>query len=391
MALYEQDLPYVLRIACGGLVETLGRVTFGGKVGPTFTAHPKSDPATGELFYFGTNLQKKSYCWYGWLDAGGGVVRNMPIALPKPVLMHDFAITEHYVLLLDMPLEFSLKHMIKHRASPFVFANRPARIGVLPRYAQSGKEIKWFTLDRFMCLHTANAWEEGSTIRLFLCAMRDFNMEKFADSEPVLTEVTLDMQTGATSVCPLCDSPEARGDFPVVHPARIGRPSRYVYVASLQPDKRRIPMFVGIVKFDLQAGPGESSIAGRILHGGARLGGEAVFVPKRRWSGDVVEGPEDDGYLMTYVTDEDTLQSELVIYDAASMSSAPIARLGMPQRVPHGFHGAWLSAEQLAAQGSGGSMLPAGGKRRAAPAACELKSSSPCTRLPVTVTRVRSQ
>ncbi len=86
-------------------------------------------------------------------------------------------------------------------------------------------------------------------------------------------------------------------------------------------------------------------MAGHLLHGGARLGGEAVFVPRPGGTA------EDDGYLMTYVTNTQTKASELVLYDAATMSPKPVARLRMPHTVPFGFHGGWVSAEQLAAQG----------------------------------------
>lgn len=53
LALHEGDLPYQLRLACEGLVQTLGRLTFGGEVQHCFTAHPKVDPETGELLFFG--------------------------------------------------------------------------------------------------------------------------------------------------------------------------------------------------------------------------------------------------------------------------------------------------------------------------------------------------
>ncbi len=42
-----------LRVACEGVVETLGRMGFEGKLQHSFTAHPKVDPKTGELFFFG--------------------------------------------------------------------------------------------------------------------------------------------------------------------------------------------------------------------------------------------------------------------------------------------------------------------------------------------------
>ncbi len=93
----------------------------------------------------------------------------------------------------------------------------------------------------------------------------------------------------------------------------------------------------------LQAGGG-NAVAGAILHGGARVGGEAYFVRKPDATA------EDDGWLITLVTDQDSLQSECVVFDAASMSSTPVARVRMPQRVPSGFHCTFVTAEQLAAQ-----------------------------------------
>ena len=134
--------------------------------------------------------------------------------------------------------------MVREGKLPFEFQDRPVRIGVLPRYATSADEIKWFSTggwlmpqcspssapmplvrlpvqpslfslppacilpnaltgeapllplagrpltsptathlshgacltaaENFMAFHVANAWEEGSTIRLFLCCMKDF-------------------------------------------------------------------------------------------------------------------------------------------------------------------------------------------------------------------------
>lgn len=46
-------LPVQLRLACDGLLRTLGRLTWGGAVDHDFTAHPKIDPRTGEMLFFG--------------------------------------------------------------------------------------------------------------------------------------------------------------------------------------------------------------------------------------------------------------------------------------------------------------------------------------------------
>ena len=64
--------------------------------------------------------------------------------------------------------------------------------------------------------------------------------------------------------------------------------------------------------------------------------GEAVFVPKD------ASTEEDDGYLMLFVYKKDTNKSEFVILDAKNIATEPIARILLPQRVPHGLHGSWF-------------------------------------------------
>ena len=43
----EALLPAQVKALCNGVVETLGRVRYDGKVKHPFTAHPKVDPDTG--------------------------------------------------------------------------------------------------------------------------------------------------------------------------------------------------------------------------------------------------------------------------------------------------------------------------------------------------------
>jgi carotenoid cleavage dioxygenase len=51
---------------------------------------------------------------------------------------------------------------------------------------------------------------------------------------------------------------------------------------------------------------------------------------------------EDDGWLITFVYDQDQDTSELIILDAQNLESTAIARIEIPQRVPYGFHGLWI-------------------------------------------------
>lgn len=73
------------------------------------------------------------------------------------------------------------------------------------------------------------------------------------------------------------------------------------------------------------------------------MASEPVFVPKAHAEA------EDDGYLLSYIFDQDTESSELMILDAQNVSAEPIACIDLPQRVPFGFHGSWIPSAETAA------------------------------------------
>jgi carotenoid cleavage dioxygenase len=51
---------------------------------------------------------------------------------------------------------------------------------------------------------------------------------------------------------------------------------------------------------------------------------------------------EDEGWAMGFVYDMERNASDLVILDASDVAAKPVARIHMPRRVPHGFHGSWI-------------------------------------------------
>ena len=71
--------------------------------------------------------------------------------------------------------------MVKEMTLPFSFkTDRKMRFGILKRHATSDKDMQMFEADRAMMLwHTANAWEEGDTIRLLVCGMSDVSFFLF--------------------------------------------------------------------------------------------------------------------------------------------------------------------------------------------------------------------
>lgn len=104
-----------------------------------------------------------------------------------------------------------------------------------------------------------------------------------------------------------------------------------------------MPKAAGVVKLDLsRAGDGDCTVARRV-YGAGCYGGETYFVARDT----AAEAEEDDGYLVTYVHDEKRMESWFWVMDAKSPDLDIVARVRLPGRVPYGFHGLFVSQNQL--------------------------------------------
>jgi carotenoid cleavage dioxygenase len=346
LALWEGGEPHEIRVP--GL-ETVGPYTYNGKLISAFTAHPKVDVITGEMMFFGYSVATPPYLQYSVVSATGELLRTVPIDLEVGVMMHDFAVTEDYTIFMDLPLTFRQE---RHKRGEPAFAfeqNRPSRFGILPRYGDN-KTIRWFEAPACYVFHTLNAHEEGDEVVLTACRMNSTNVLGGAetlehhrksnttggdDNVACLHRWRFNLATGAVGEEALDD---IASDFPRINENLTGQQTRYGYTARFAPSREGDPpRFDGLIKYDLVTGRSETHEFGR-----GRYGGEGVFVPRPS------AVAEDDGWLLTFVHDTIEGQSELVVVNAQDMTAEPVARLLIPQRVPYGFHGTWVSAEQMA-------------------------------------------
>src|SRR6478735_10169156 len=144
---------------------------------------------------------------------------------------------------------------------------------------------------------------------------------------PNLWRWTIDTAAGTSSSEQLNDVDE---EFPRIDERLTGRRHRYGY-SALRLTDRGHDSRGGIVKHDLDQGTDE------VLDLGVGSGpNEFVFVPREGSTA------EDEGWLVgyTYVPDRDS--SDLLVLAADDLTSGPVARVQLPQRVPFGFHGNWL-------------------------------------------------
>ena len=333
LALCEAGTPYAIKVP---ELETIGEYTYNGKLASAFTAHPKVDPETGEMMFFGRALTPP-YCKYGVVSPQGELLQTVTIDIPMAVFMHDFAITQKYTIFMDLPLTISDERM--ERGEPWVMFehNKPSRFGILPRYGDN-RNIRWFECPPCYVYHTLNAYEEGEEVVLIACRMSSTNVfgrpktrpDPQADI-PRLHRWRFNLISGTVTEEMLDDVPS---EFPRINENLLGRPTRFGYAYKMT--RSSAPVGQGIIKYDLRDSNSETHRFGR-----GRYCSEAVFVPRSQ------SQEEDDGWLITFVYDSSEDESELVVVNAQDMTAEPVARVLIPQRVPYGFHGTWVTEEQL--------------------------------------------
>ena len=336
LALWEGGEPHEIRVPD---LDTVRPYTFGGRLKHQFTAHPKVDPATGEMLFFGYSLFRPSVR-YGVVSAQGEIINTTAIDIPRSVVMHDFAITPRHTIFVDTPLTASIKRMLRGQPLLKFEPELGARLGVLPRYGE-GRDTRWFEVSPCYVFHTLNAYEDGDEVILLACRTEGFPdaffMPPSAQSgdgtpigkefAPVMYRWRLNMKTGMAGEEALDDVPT---DFPRVNEGFVGSRTRYGYALNIHEVNE-------LFKYDFERGRSE-----RHGFGKGRFGGEAVFVPRPE------ARAEDDGWLVTYVHDEGDGTSELIVIEARDFGAPPVARVIIPARVPYGFHGAWIPGEMLA-------------------------------------------
>nr|AMY62111.1 putative carotenoid cleavage dioxygenase 4 [Musa troglodytarum] len=343
-ALGESDLPYAVRVSSeDGDIATLGRCDFDGRLFMGMTAHPKKDPVTGELFAFRYG-PVPPFLTYFWFDSDGNKSGDdVPIfSLRQPSFLHDFAITERYAIFPDLQIVMKPMDMVLGGGAPVGSDNgKVPRIGVLPRYATSEAEMRWFEVPGFNPVHALNAWEDGD--ELVLVAPNVLSVEHALDRMELvhssLEMVRIDLGSGAVSRTPMS---AANIDFGVINPRYMGRKNRYAYLGVGDP----MPKISGVVKLDLTLAGKSDCVVARRDFGSTCFGGEPFFVASGEREGE----EEDEGYVVSYVHDEGSGESRFVVMDARSPDLDIVAEVLLPRRVPYGFHGLFVSQAELRSQ-----------------------------------------
>jgi len=331
LALEESSFPWVV----DDELATIDSTDFEGALQGSFTAHPKLCPVTGEMLAFGYSY-RAPYLTYYRVSADGKLVQAEPIDVPGPTMMHDFAITTNYTLFLDLPIIFDIEAAMRGEM-PFMWSDDyGARIGIMERQGTNA-DVKWFEIDPCYIFHGVNAYEDTNGEIVFDAsrakemwrkpgAMGDANA---STGNLSLHRFRFDLANERVSEETLEDRAM---DFAIISPHLVGRRHRHGFFLEIGRGPSGSPRFDTIMKRDFDTGRVE-------LHplSDTEVPTEVAFAPSA--GGDPTS---DDGWLMAYVHDEESGETEFRVMDASNLLEPPVARVKLPQRVPYGFHGSWL-------------------------------------------------
>jgi len=329
LALVENGVPHQVTPE----LDTVGPCDFDGRLTTAMTAHPKCDPVTGELHFFGYGALPP-HLTYHRLSAAGELVCSAEIPGAGPSMMHDFAITDRHAVFLDLPVTFQIG--LVGRGMPYAWDDGyPARIGVMA--LERPGEVRWFPIQPGYVFHVGGAHtDRRGRIVLDGCRYTPADIRvawhriggrgAAADAAALgvarLHRWVLDPGTGSVAETVRDERPI---EFPTLDDRLVGRASRHLYATSQTEDT------AAIVHYD------ETGAVTAHELGVDVVAGEAVFVPAAD------DAAEDEGWLLTITTRRDGSASQLLVLDATDLAGQPVAAVELPRGVPAGFHGSWVA------------------------------------------------
>ncbi|PSP66163.1 beta-carotene 15,15'-monooxygenase [Halobacteriales archaeon QS_1_69_70] len=252
-----------------------------------------------------------------------------------PGYVHDCAVTEHYVVLVEPPLRISILRALSPWGEGILDAfeydaDRPARFLVVDR--DTGDVVADRHTPAFFVFHQVNAQEDGEDVVVDLAGYEDAEIVDALSFDALSGDAFAAAPPGRLDRfrLPLEDAGVERSrrydgglELPTVPRAARGRRYRYAYAQATDREGAN-----GLVKVDV-----EERTAVEWWQRG-------VYVEEPR----MVQRPdadrEDDGVVLAPALHTGEERTMLLVFDAGTLTER--ARAPLPHAVPFGFHGRYF-------------------------------------------------
>lgn len=354
LALWEAGQPHALDLQT---LETLGIDNLGASDSYLpYSAHPKVDPHTGEIFNFGVAFGRTATLKLYRSDRTGRILQQSALPLGDIPLIHDFVLAGAYLVFLispvrlnPLPLLFNLQcpsdafHWQPEKGTQILIVDRET-LTVVSR----GTTEPWFqwhfgngattpegeillTLMKHPNFQTNQRLKEVATGRIQTSDRGTFWQLRIEPQSAKVLEATELIQQGC--------------EFPTVALQVVGQPWRYTYLSLHRPNgEEQGELYGAIACYDHHNHFLDVADCGENCYPT-----EPLLAPHPRNS--------EQGWLLTVVYNGNTGASEVWIYSVGADSSlgadgdrrsplqeSLVCRLALPNVIPMGFHGTWSAA-----------------------------------------------
>ena len=337
LAFGEQGLPYELDPLT---LETRGDFNFSGALNDIspFSAHPKFDRETGEMFNFGVAFSTTEPLLHFYrFDAVGSLVYRRRLRLDYPCSLHDFGLSQSFAIFYVSPYLLNMSSFVLEGRTLMDSLEwepeRGSRLLVVSR--ETGALLASIHIGSRHCLHFINCFEAGDLLNVDVLELERPIYDQYQTLPDLFTDVcegqpvryVLDCATGK-----LCKRQELdyrfAPDFPSIDMRRCASPYEDFWMLGISGTGR-----LGRKFFDQLVHASWNSDSPKDIYQappGHYLAGEPVFIPD--------PSQEASGSIICQIFDARKAESFFAIFDAFDVSTGPLARLRLKTPIYLGFH-----------------------------------------------------
>ncbi|KAJ8555485.1 hypothetical protein K7X08_012981 [Anisodus acutangulus] len=269
---------------------------------------------------------------------------------PAPGWVHSFPVTEHYIVVPEMPLRYCAQNLLKAEPTPlYKFEWHPNSKGFMHVMCKaSGNIVASVEVPLYVTFHFINAYEEKdedgrvtaviadccehSADTTILDKLRLDNLRSYNGKDDVLPDarvgrfrIPLDGSPYGELEAALDPNEHGRGmDMCSINPVYLGKKYRYAYACGAKRPCNFPNTLTKIDLFDKKA---------KIWYDEGAVPSEPFFVARPGAT------EEDDGVVISMISDKNG-EGYALILDGSTFEE--IARAKFPYGLPYGLHGCWV-------------------------------------------------
>ncbi len=314
-------------------LRSIGASSLGDVVGQAFSAHPHRLDARGVTYNFGQTYGPKPTVEIYALPDQGAARRLGEVPVPFNTMLHDFAVTDRYLVFVLSSLKINLGRALL----------APRDMVSLMDWYPEGASIMLVPLDdldapiripiepRFV-FHLVNAFERGDEVVVDFIQYADLSvMSALSRNDPAAESSPPQLQRVVVA-------PESRSlraderlweqscEFPVMPAGSVGRAYSDVWMVTGEEDQA-----TGLVRYNVDTQAAQTWTPGEGI-----VPAEGVFVPNPE------AAREEQGWIVSLVCDGWAGASYWAVLDSEALADGPVAKIWTGQPLPQTFHGAWI-------------------------------------------------